>query len=131
MGWSNRTRPWIGGHFSVWRAGRDPKEGLIGSAADRSLACGSKPPDAADDEREREAQQQHERAEDKEALAYTPAIGDAAHDRRDRDRGQSLAGLTQAYDRALLMAAYCPRLHRQDERLDHPFQPAADELGQQ
>jgi len=83
MGWSNRTRPWIGGHFSVWRAGRDPKEGLIGSAADRSLACGSKPPDAADDEREREAQQQHERAEDKEALAYTPAIGNAAHERLD------------------------------------------------
>src|SRR6516162_7315882 len=103
----------------------------IGSAADRSLARGSKPTDAADDEREREAQQQHERAENEEALAHAPAIGNTAHDRRDRDRGQSLAGLTQAYDRALLMAAYCPRLHRQDERLDHPFQPAADELGQQ
>ena len=112
MGWSNPTRLWIDGHFSVWRAGRDLKEGLIGSAADGSLACGSKPTDSADDKREWEAQQQHERAENEEAFAHTPAIGNPTHKRWDRDRGKPLAGLTQAYDCALLMAADCPRLHR-------------------
>ncbi len=52
----------------------------------------------------------------------------AAHQGRDHDRGQPLTGLTQAHHRALLMAADRARLHRQDNRLDHPFQPAARDL---
>src|SRR5215472_2731715 len=103
----------------------------MSATASRWAACGSQPANAADDEREGRAQQQHERAEYKEALAYAPAIGNPAHERRDHDRSQPLAGLTQAYDSALLMAADCPRLHRQDEWLDHPLEPAADDLEQQ
>src|SRR3984893_14753909 len=101
-----------------------PGTGSVG-AADCSLTCGSQPANAADDEREWRAQQQHERAENKEAFAHTPAIGNPAHQRRDHDRGKPLAGLTQAHDRALLVAADCSRLHRQDDGLDQPFQPAA------
>src|SRR5271167_4741106 len=92
---------------------------------------GSESPEAADDQRERYAQQQHERAENEEAFAHTPAVGDAAHQGWDHDRGEPLTGLTQAYDSALLMAADRTRLHRQDNRLDHPFQPAAHDLEQQ
>ena len=42
-----------------------------------------------------------------------------------------LTGLAQAHHGALLMEADGPRLHRQDNRLDHPFQPAARDLEQQ
>ena len=107
-----------------------PRRASIGRAADRWLAGGSKPPDAAHDERERKAQQQHERAENIETLAHAPAIGNSAHERRDHDRGKSLAGLTQAYDCALLMAADCPRLHRSMSRdVSGGLQPTTDSIG--
>src|SRR5262249_39723830 len=45
MGWSNPTHLWIGGHFSVWRAGRDPKHGLqsVAPPTARSPADRSRP----------------------------------------------------------------------------------------
>jgi hypothetical protein len=39
-----------------------------------------------------------------------------------------VSGLAQAHHRALLMAADRLRLHRQDNRLDYPFQPATRDL---
>jgi 3-oxoacyl-[acyl-carrier protein] reductase len=92
---------------------------------------GSEPPDAANDQRDRRAKQQHERTENEEALTDAPTVGDCPHERRDQDRGQPLTGLTQTDHRALLMAPYRTRLHRQDNRLDHPFEPAARNLKQQ
>ena len=73
---------------------------------------GSESPEAADDQRERHAQQQHQRTKNEEALAHTPAVGDAAHQRRDHDRGEPLARLTQSNNRTLLMAANRSRLDR-------------------
>ena len=46
--------------------------------------------------------------ENKKALAHAPMVGDTAHQRRDHDRGEPLPGLTQSYDRALLMATIRP-----------------------
>jgi len=132
MVWSNPTRPWIGGHFSVWRGERDRKERLqsVAPPTARLPADRSRPT-----RRTMSASGAHSSnmsaPRTKELSGHTPAIGNPTHDRRDRDRGQPLAGLAQAYDRALLMAADRPRLHRQDERLDHPLEPAAYDLGQQ
>jgi hypothetical protein len=39
--------------------------------------------------------------------------------------------LAQTDHGALLMAPHSTRLHRQDDGLDHPFQPAARDLKQQ
>src|SRR4051794_961966 len=75
----------------------------------------------ADGEREESAERQHQGGVDKKTLAGAEAVGECAHYRRDQDRAEPLAGLAQTDDRALLMAADGARLHRQDDRLDHPF----------
>src|SRR5436190_23894463 len=72
---------------------------------------------AVDDQREQAAQRQHEGAVYQKALAGAEAVGDPAHDRRDQDRAEPLAGLAQPNDGALLVAADRTRLHRQDDRL--------------
>ena len=79
-----------------------PDRGRDQSAAPQIACstCGSKPANAADNGREWRAQQLHEGAEYKEALA---------HAQRSAIPGQPLAGLAQAYDCALLMASDCPR----------------------
>ena len=111
-------------------AGHSRPARSIGRAGKRFVE-GLSPTDAANDQRQRDAKQQHEPAKDKEAFADASAVGDSAHYRRNHNRRESLARLAQTDDSALLMTAGGARLYGQHQRLDHAFKPSAHHLKQQ
>jgi hypothetical protein len=86
--------------------------GLQSTRAGSVFARGEVSRNAAYDQPERNAQLQHECAENEKAFAYAPVVGDPTHQRRDQDRGEPLPSLTQAHDRTLLMATDRSRLQR-------------------
>jgi hypothetical protein len=85
-------------------------KGLQSTRAGSVFARGGVSRNAAYDQPERNAQLQHECAENEKAFAYAPVVGDPTHQRRDQDRGEPLPSLTQAHDRTLLMATDRSRL---------------------
>src|SRR5690242_13666080 len=100
------------------------------ASASGRVAAGA-PPQTTNNQCEQRAQRQHEAAINQKAVAGAEAVGEPAHDRRDEDRAEPLAGLAQPDDRALLVTTDGACLHREDDRLDHPFEPAPRELEQQ
>src|SRR5438105_2521571 len=109
------------------------RSGLKG-ARRRLLAGGTggvRPSQATGNEREYAAERQHEGGVNQKAFAGAEPIGDPAHNGRDQDRAEPLTGLAQPNDRALLVTPDGARLHREDNRLDHTFKPAARDLKQQ
>jgi hypothetical protein len=88
-------------------------KGLQSTRAGSVFARAGVSRNAAYDQPERNAQLQHECAENEKAFAYAPVVGDPTHQRRDQDRREPLPNLTQARNRALLMATDRSRLHGQ------------------
>src|SRR5215471_554534 len=96
-----------------------------------SLSTSARTPKPTNDQGKKSAQRQHKSGIDQKALARTEPVGERADKRRDQDRAESLPGLAQSDDSALLMQADGTRLHREDDRLNHALQPTTRDLKHQ